>query len=163
MTFRSFSHLLWIGVLTACQSGVETGETSSASAPRDLKEEARLHQAGLVLIPDLQHASAWEKLIHLEMGVSARKIEVRAGPGFTTILIKNLNQRSAAEGVAQELRSLAEKQPDRFGPTKVEVSLENGAPTINPFALPTQSAPTTVKPEAALPTLSLPPLQPAAR
>lgn len=142
---------------------MESGESSSTSPARDLKEEARLHRAGLVLIPDLQHASAWEKLIHLDMGVPARKIEVRAGPGFTTILIKNLNNRSSAESVALELRSIAEKQPDKFGPTKVEVSLENGAPTINPFALPTQAAPSTIKPETALPTLSLPPLQPGGR
>jgi len=132
-------------------------------AGRDLKEEERLHKAGLVLIPDLQHASAWEKLIHVDMGVPQRKIEVQPGAGFTTVIIKELTDRANVETVAQEFRTIAEKQPGKFGPTKVEVRLQNAAPTINPFSLPTQSDPSTVNPGSALPTLSLPPLLPSGR
>ncbi len=151
--------LILLVFLSACQ-----GTPESAPAPRDLKEEERLHKAGLVLMPDLQHASAWEKLIHLDMGVPSRKIEVQAGPGFTTLLIKELKNRGDVEGVAQELRAIAEKQPERFGQTKVQVSLGgNTSPTINPFTLPTQSNPSTVSPGSVLPTLSLPPLLPSDR
>lgn len=122
-----------------------------------------MHKAGLIMLPDLQHASAWEKLIHVDMGVPARKIEVQAGPGFTTVIIKDLKNRADAEGVAQELRLVAEKTPEKFGPTKVEVRLINAATTINPFVLPTENSPATPNPGSVLPTLSLPPLLPAAR
>ena len=122
-----------------------------------------MHKAGLIMLPDLQHASAWEKLIHVDMGVPARKIEVQAGPGFTTVIIKDLKNRADAEGVAQELRLLAEKTPEKFGPTKVEVRLNNAPATINPFVLPTQSSPATPNPGSVLPTLSLPPLLPDGR
>jgi len=145
-------------VLAACQS-----RPPDATAGRDLKEDERLHKAGLVLLPDLQHASAWEKLIHSDMGVPQRKIEVQAGPGFTTVVIKNLNNRADAESVAQEFRGLAEKQPETFGPTKVELRLENAAPTINPFSLPSPSAPSTVSPGSVLPAPALPPLPPSGR
>ncbi|WP_395716596.1 hypothetical protein [Prosthecobacter sp.] len=150
--------LPFILLISACQS-----KPPAATAGRDLKEEERLHKAGLVLIPDLQHASAWEKLIHADMGVPPRKIEVQAGPGFTTVIIKDLANRADAETVAQEFRALVDKQPDKFGPTKVELRLVNAAPTINPFSLPTQQAPSTVNPGSALPTLSLPPLLPSVR
>lgn len=122
-----------------------------------------MHKAGLVLISDLQHASNWEKLIHEDMGVPARKIDVQAGPGFTTIVIKELRNRADAEGVAQEMRSIASKQPDKFGPTQVEVRLENAPATISPFVLPTEGSITPFNPGQALPTLSLPPLLPAGR
>jgi len=144
--------------LAACQS-----KPPAATAGRNLKEDERLHKAGLVLMPDLQHASAWEKLIHADMGVPTRKIEVQAGPGFTTVIIKNLNNRADAESVAQEFRALAVKQPETFGPTKVELRLENAEPTINPFTLPSQSAPSTVSPGSVLPAPSLPPLPPSGR
>lgn len=140
--------------IAACQS-----KPDSAGPARDLKEEERLHKAGLVLIPDLQHASEWEKLIHVQMGVPPRKIEVQAGPGLTTIIIRELKNRADAEGVAKALRDYAEKNPEKYGPTKVEISLNNAAPTINPFVLPTEASPSTVNPGSALPTLSLPPLQ----
>ena len=90
--------------IAACQS-----KPDSASSARDLKEEARLHQAGLVLVSDMGRAAEWEKLIHLQMGVSARKIEVKAGPGLTTIIIRELKNRADAESVAQGLRDYAEK------------------------------------------------------
>jgi hypothetical protein len=147
--------LLVLPFFAACQSK----PAATTAQPRDSKEEERFHKAGLILIPDLQHASAWEKLIHVDMGVPSRKIEVQAGPGFTTLIIKDLANRGDAESIAQGLRTYAEKQPDTFGPTKVEVRLANAAATINPFSLPTQSNPSTVSPESALPTLSLPPLQ----
>lgn len=115
------------------------------------------------MLPDLQHASTWEELIHVKMGVPARKIEVQAGPGFTTVIVKELKNRADAEGVAQELRVIGEKTPEKFGPTKVEVRLINAAPTINPFVLPTQSSPATPNPGSVLPTLSLPPLLPSGR
>ncbi len=155
MTPRFFLFIA-IACLAACQSKPD----SSPSAPaRDLKEEARLHKAGLILIPDLQHASDWEKLIHVDMGVPATKIEVVAGAGFTTVIIKDLKNRGDIEGVAQELRSIAQKQPDKFGPTKVEVRLNNAPATISPFTLPTEAAPATPTPGSVLPTLSLPPLR----
>ena len=141
-------------LIAACQGGPD----KSGSA-LDSKEEVRLHKAGLVLVPDLQRASAWEKLIHSDMGVPARKIEVKAGPGLTTIIIRELKNRADAEGVAKGLRDYAEKNQEKYGPTKVEVSLNNVAPTINPFVLPTEGGPGLVNPGSALPTLSLPPLQ----
>ncbi len=153
-----FFLLAFIATLAACQS-----KPAATTPARDLKEEERLHKAGLILLPDLQHASAWEELIHVKMGVPARKIEVQAGAGFTTVIIKELKNRADAEGVAQELRTVAEKSPEKFGPTKVEIRLNNAAPTINPFVLPTESSPGTVNPGSALPTLSLPPLLPDGR
>jgi hypothetical protein len=145
--------LFLIVLIAACQGGPD----KSGSA-RDSKEEERLHKAGLVLVPDLQRASAWEKLIHSDMGVPARKIEVKAGPGLTTIIIRELKNRADAEGVAKGLRDYAEKNQAKYGPTKVEISLNNVAPTINPFDLPTEGSPALVSPGSALPTLSLPPL-----
>jgi len=143
-----------VSFLLACQSNPK------ATAPvRDLQEDERLHAAGLILLPDLQHASAWEELIHVHMAVPARKIEVQAGPGFTTVLIKELNNRADAESVAQELRNQADKKPEKFGPTKVEVRLANAPAMINPFELPSAANPATVNPGSALPTLALPPLQ----
>lgn len=156
MSARFF--LLLLPFFAACET-----KPVNSLPPRDMEAEERYHKAGLVGIPDLQHASEWEKLIHADMGVPQRKIEVVAGPGFTTVTIKDLTNRASAESVAQEFRQIAEKQPDKFGPTKVEVRLTSAAPTINPFTLPTQSNPSTVSPGAALPTLSLPPLLPAAR
>jgi len=150
---------LAIVILTACQSKPATPTTPV----RDLKEEDRFHKAGLIMLPDLQHASTWEELIHVKMGVPARKIEVQAGPGFTTVIVKELNNRADAEGVAQELRAIAEKTPENFGPTKVEVRLNNAPATINPFVLPTESSPATPNPGSVLPTLSLPPLLPSGR
>lgn len=117
-----------------------------------------MHKAGLVLIGDLQHASAWEKLIHVDMGVPSRKIEVKAGAGLTTLVIHELKNRADAEGIAQGLRQYAEKNPEKYGPTKVEVSLTNAAPTISPFVLPTDSSAPILNQGSALPTLSLPPL-----
>jgi hypothetical protein len=149
-----FSLLVSITCLVACQH-----KPDSATPARDLKAEERFHKAGLVLIPDLQHASAWEKLIHVDMGVPASKIEVQAGAGFTTVTIKDLKNRADAEGVAQELRAIAGKQPDKFGVTKVEVRLLNAAATINPLVLPTAAAPAVPTPGSDLPTLSLPPLR----
>ncbi|OYW76275.1 MAG: hypothetical protein B7Z37_09625 [Verrucomicrobia bacterium 12-59-8] len=143
-----------IACLAACQH-----KPASSTSARDLKEEARFHQAGLILIPDLQHSSAWEKLIHVNMGVPADKIEVQAGPGFTTVTIKDLKNRADAESVAQELRAIADKQPDKFGVTKVEVRLSNLPATINPFTLPTEMSPSVPTPGSDLPTLSLPPLR----
>jgi hypothetical protein len=140
--------------IAACQN-----KSDSASSARDLKEEARLHQAGLVLVSDLERAGEWEKLIHLQMGVPSRKIEVKAGPGLTTIIIRELKNRADAESVAQGLRDYAEKNPEKYGPTKVEINLNNAAPTISPFVLPTEGGTGLVNPGSALPTLSLPPLQ----
>ncbi|MEZ5384481.1 MAG: hypothetical protein R3F13_03080 [Prosthecobacter sp.] len=154
--------LLIVVFLSACQSRTE--DVPDVSAARDLKEEERLHKAGLVLLHDLRHASAWEKLIHSDMGVPSRKIEVQAGPGITTLLIKELANRADAESVAKELRDIAAKQPETFGPTKVEIRLQNGGPpTISPFVLPTEGSVAPVNPGSALPTLSLPPLQPVVR
>lgn len=147
-----FFLLIAIACLAACQS-------KPATPARDLQDEGRLHQAGLILMSDLQHASAWEELIHGKMGVPTRKIEVQAGAGFTTLIILELNNRADVEGVAQELRSCAEKNPKKFGPTKVEIRLSNAPPRIDPFVLPTEANPATVSPGSALPTLSLPPLQ----
>ncbi len=101
----------------------------------------------------------WEKLIHVDMGVPATKIDVQAGAGFTTVIIMDLKNRADVEGVAQELRSIAEKKPDKFGPTKVEIRLNNAPATINPFTLPTEAAPATPTPGSVLPTLSLPPFR----
>jgi len=142
---------------TACQN------RPSAVPQRDLAEDERLHKAGLILLPDLEHASAWEKLIHEDMGVPVRKIQVQAGPGTTTVIIKDLNNRADTETVAQELRKIAQEQPDKFGPTKVEVRLESTTPTISPFLLPTEGSVAPVNPGSALPTLSLPPLLPGGR
>ncbi|MDI1315320.1 hypothetical protein [Prosthecobacter sp.] len=153
MTPRFF-YLVVIACLAACQH-----KQDATTPARNLEEEARLHTAGLILLPDLQHASAWEKLIHADMGVPGSKIEVVAGPGFTTVTIRDLKNRADIERVAQELRSIAEKKPDKFGVTKVEVRLNNAATTINPFVLPTESAPATPNPGSVLPTLSLPPLR----
>lgn len=154
--------LLAVFLLAACQS--PPGTTPDVSATRDLKEEERLHKAGLILLHDLRHASAWEKLIHSDMGVPPRKIEVQAGPGTTTVIIKELANRADAETVAQELRNIAAKQPETFGPTNVELRLQNaGPPTINPFVLPTEGSVAPVNPGSALPTLSLPPLLPGGR
>jgi hypothetical protein len=144
--------LITVACLAACQS-----KTTDLPA-RDLKEEERLHKAGLVLLPDLQHASAWEELIHVKMGVPASKIDVQAGAGFTTLTIKDLKNRGDVEGVAQELRTIADKNPEKFGATKVEVRLNNAPATINPFVMPTEASPATVNPGSVLPTLSLPPL-----
>lgn len=156
------SLLLALFLLAACQSPQAT--TPDVSARRDLKEEERLHKAGLVLLHDLRHASAWEKLIHSDMGVPSRKIEVQAGPGTTTVIIKELANRADAETVAQELRDIAAKQPETFGPTNVELRLQNaGPPTISPFVLPTEGSVAPVNPGSALPTLSLPPLLPGGR
>ena len=153
MIFRLF-FLIALASLTACQHKPE------APAPtRDLKEEERLHRAGLVLAPDLQHAGNWEKLIHVDMGVPGSKIDVQAGPGFTTVTIKDLQNRADVEGVAQELRTIAEKKPDQFGVTKVEVRLLNAPATISPFVLPTAAEPGTPTPGSVLPTLSLPPFR----
>jgi hypothetical protein len=140
-------------LIAACQGGPD----KSGSA-LDSKEEVRLHKAGLVLLPDLQHASAWEELIHVKMGVPASKIDVQAGAGFTTLTIKDLKNRGDVEGVAQELRTIADKNPEKFGSTKVEVRLNNAPATINPFMMPTEASPATVNPGSVLPTLSLPPL-----
>ncbi len=149
-----FFSLAAIACLAACQHKQDT-----TTPARNLEEESRLHKAGLILLPDLQHASAWEKLIHADMGVPASKIEVVAGPGFTTVTIRDLKNRADVEGVAQELRAIAEKKPETFGVTKVEVRLNNAAATINPFVLPTEAAPATPTPGSVLPTLSLPPLR----
>ncbi len=149
-----FFLLFAITGLVACQHKQDT-----AVPARNLEEDARYHKAGLILLPDLQHASAWEKLIHVDMGVPASKIEVKAGPGFTTVTILDLTNRAQVEGVAQELRGIAEKKPDKFGVTKVEVRLKNAAATINPFVLPTEAAPATPNPGSVLPTLSLPPFR----
>ncbi|MFC5453802.1 hypothetical protein [Prosthecobacter fluviatilis] len=143
-----------IACLAACQHKQDSATPASHS-----KEEERYHKAGLVTLPDLQHASAWEKLIHVDMGVPASKIEVQAGPGFTTVTIRDLANRADAESVAQELRTIAGKNPGKFGTTKVEVRLNNAAATINPFVLPTESAPAAPNPGSVLPTLSLPPLR----
>lgn len=153
MTARLFLFTA-VSFLLACQN-----KSKEAAPARDAQEDARLHAAGLVLLPDLQHASAWEELIHVHMGVPARKIEVQAGPGVTTVLIKELNNRADAESVAQELRNQAARQPEKFGPTKVEVRLANAPATINPFVLPSAGNPATVNPGEVLPTLSLPPLR----
>jgi len=140
--------------LVACQHKPDAATPVSGST-----QEESYHKVGLIALPDLQHASAWEKLIHADMGVPANKIDVQAGPGFTTVTIRDLNNRADVEGVAQELRSIAEKKPEKFGVTKVEVRLNNAAATINPFVLPTQSAPATPNPGSVLPTLSLPPFR----
>lgn len=146
--------LLAITCLAACQS-----KPVATKPVRDLKEDERLHKAGLVLIPDLEHAKAWEELIHKHIGVSAQKIQVEAGAGFTTITIRELKNRADAESVAQGFRDMAAKNPEKFGITKVEVSLNNVPTTINPFVLPSAANPGTVNPGAVLPTLSLPPLR----
>ncbi|WP_395752112.1 hypothetical protein [Prosthecobacter sp.] len=144
-----------ISCLAACQSKPE-----APAAGRDLQDEERKHKAGLVLIPDLQHSSNWEKLIHVDMGVPDSKIHVEAGPGFTTLTIMDLAKRGDAENVAQELRTIAAKKPEKFGVTKVEVKLANAPATINPFVLPTQAAPQApANPGSDLPTLSLPPFR----
>lgn len=149
-------------LFSACQSKPDAAP--DVSAKRDLKEEERLHKAGLILLHDLRHASAWEKLIHSDMGVPSRKIEVQAGPGSTTVIIKELANRADAETVAQELRDIAAKQPEKYGPTKVEIRFQDAAPpTISPFVLPTEGSVAPVNPGSALPTLSLPPLQPSGR
>ncbi len=153
MIFRFFL-LIAIACLVACQH-----KPDAPVSARDSKEEERFHKAGLVLVPDLQHASNWEKLIHVDMGVPASKIEVQAGPGFTTVTIRDLKNRADVEGVAQELRTIAEKKPDKFGVTKVEVRLASAPATISPFVLPTATAPATPTPGSVLPTLSLPPLR----
>ncbi|WP_395742734.1 hypothetical protein [Prosthecobacter sp.] len=140
----------------ACQ---HKPEPVAASPSVDSKKEEGYHKAGLIALSDLQHASNWEKLIHVDMGVPVSKIDVQAGPGFTTVIIKDLKKRADAESVAQELRSIAAKKPDTFGVTKVEVRLVNAAPTINPFVLPTESAPANPTPGSVLPTLSLPPFR----
>ena len=143
-----------IACVTACQHKPE-----AAASGRDAKGEERYHQAGLVTLSDLQHASEWEKLLHADMGVSADKIEVQAGVGVTTVTIKDLKDRASAESVAQELRAIAEKKPDKFGVTKVVVQLSHAAATINPFVLPTEASPAVPTPGSDLPTLSLPPLR----
>ncbi|MHB1080701.1 MAG: hypothetical protein ACYC67_14955 [Prosthecobacter sp.] len=140
--------------LVACQ------HKQAATTPESNSEEqARYHKVGLITLPDLQHASAWEKLIHADMGVPASKIDVQAGPGVTTVTIRDLKNRADIEGVAQELRAIAEKKPEKFGVTKVEVRLNSAPATINPFTLPTESAPATPNPSSVLPTLSLPPFR----
>lgn len=143
-------------LLAACQTKPQSSDTT---LPPDTEQEARMHKAGLVLISDLQHASAWEKLIHVEMGVPSRKIEVKAGPGLTTLLIHELKNRADAESIAAGLRQYAAKNPRKFGITKVEISLAGAAPTISPFVLPNEAGASTLNPAAGLPTLSLPPLQ----
>ena len=140
--------------LVACQHKQAAATPESNSA-----EQARYHKVGLIALPDLEHASAWEKLIHVDMGVPASKIEVQAGPGFTTVTIRDLKNRADVEGVAQELRAIAEKKPEKFGVTRVEVRLNSAPATINPFTLPTEAAPATPNPSSVLPTLSLPPFR----
>lgn len=161
MTTRLLPHAIFILLLSSCANKVAVDGTSLGNT----QKEGEMHKAGLVLIADLQHASAWEKLIHVDMGVPSRKIEVKAGPGLTTLVIHELKNRADAEGIAQGLRQYAEKNPERFGPTKVEVSLSSAAPTISPFVLPTDSNAPLLNPGQGpvLPTLSLPPLQPAGR
>ena len=149
-----FFLLVAIACLSACQH-----KPDAPVSARDSKEAERFHKAGLVLIPDLQHASNWEKLIHVEMGVPASKIDVKAGPGFTTVTIIDLKNRADVEGVAQELRTIAEKRPDLYGVTKVEVRLASAPATISPFVLPTEAAPAKPTLGSDLPTLSLPPLR----
>ncbi len=149
-----FFLLAALACLVACQNKPDAPPPESNS-----EEEDRYHKVGLITLPDLQHASAWEKLIHADMGVPVSKIDVQAGPGFTTVTIRDLKNRADVEGVAQELRSIAEKKPDKFGVTKVEVRLNNAPATINPFTLPTESAPATPNPNSVLPTLSLPPFR----
>jgi len=146
-------------LLPACQTPTAVDGTPLS----DPAKEAQMHKAGLVLISDLQHASAWEKLIHVDMGVPPRKIEVKAGPGFTTLVIHELKNRADAEGIAQGLRQYAEKNPQKYGPTKVEISLNSAGPTISPFVLPTGADAPMLNQGPALPTLSLPPLLPAGR
>jgi len=140
--------------LVACQHKPDT-----ATPARNLQSEERYHQAGLVTAIDLKHAQEWEKLIHEGIGVPASKIEVQPGLGVTTVTIKDLKNRADAEGVAQELRAIAEKKPEKFGVTKVEVRLVNAPATINPFELPTEAAPAAPNPGSVLPTLSLPPFR----
>lgn len=139
--------------LVSCQSKPATPATPARNPNED-----RYHQAGLVTATDLQHAAEWEKLIHEGMGVPASKIEVQPGVGVTTLTIHDLANRADAETVAQELRALADKKRDKFGDTKVEVRLSNAPATINPFVLPTESAP-VVNPGSDLPTISLPPFR----
>lgn len=150
-------------LLSACQS--KQPDTAAAPAVQaDDPKAASMHKAGLVLIPDLEHASAWEKLIHVEMGVPSSKIEVQAGPGYTTLTIRELKNRGDAEGIAQGLRQYAERNPAKYGPTEVEIKLNDAAPTITPFVLPTEMGGSQPpNPGSVLPTLSLPPLLPAAR
>lgn len=147
-------------LLVSCQSK-PTGEVKLSE--REVQEEARLHQAGLVTTRDLKFAAEWEKLIHVDMGVRAQKIEVQAGPGYTSLTIRDLKNRGDAEGIAQGLRDFAAKNAAKYGIAKVAVNLPNAATTINPFSLPTEMTPATVSPGSVLPTLSLPPFQPAAR
>lgn len=149
-----FFLLAFFTCLVACQN-----KQAATTPESNSEEQERYHKVGLITLPDLQHASAWEKLIHVDMGVPASKIDVQAGPGFTTVTIRDLKNRADVEGVAQELRAIAEKKPDKFGVTKVEVRLNNAAATINPFVLPTESAPATPNPGSVLPTLSLPPFR----
>lgn len=156
MSFR-FS-LLFITFLVSCQSK-PPGQLSA----HDVQEQERLHQAGLVTARDMKFAAEWEKLIHVDMGVRAQKIEVQAGPGFTTLSIRELKNRADAESIAQGLRDFAEKNAEKYGSAKVEVNLPNAATTINPFVLPSAANPATLNPGSVLPTLSLPPFQPAAR
>jgi hypothetical protein len=152
---RSLLLLIASTCFVACQHKPEPTTPSS----RQLQDEERYHQAGLVTATDLQHAQEWEKLIHEGIGVPASKIEVQPGVGVTTVIIKDLKNRADAEGVAQELRAIAEKKPEKFGVTKVEVRLVNAPATINPFELPTEAAPATPNPGSVLPTLSLPPFR----
>lgn len=148
-------------VLCACQT--------PASAPKSgqtAEEQARMHKAGLVLISDLEHASAWEKLIHVDMGVPPRKIDVKEGPGLTTVTIHELKNRADAETIAQGLRQYAEKHPEKYGPTKVVVQLKNEAATISPFELPSDLAtrPGSIFNQGgSLPGLSSQPLLPGVR
>ncbi len=146
----------FIGLLSSCSN-------KPREPVRDLKEDERFHAAGLVLIPDLEHAKVWRGVIHERIGVPDRKIEVQAGPGYTTIFIHDLNNRADAETIAQALRNYAEKNVARMGPTKVEVQLKNAPPTINPFVLPNEMGAAGTKPGSVLPTLSLPPLLPGVR
>lgn len=142
-----------------CLSSCQNPKAVDGTPLHNTGKEREMHKAGLVLIADLQHASAWEKLIHVDMGVLARKIEVKAGPGLTTLVIHELKNRADAEGIAQGLRQYADKNPGKYGPTQVEISLGSAGPTISPFVLPTDSSAPILNQGQALPTLSLPPLR----
>jgi hypothetical protein len=146
-------------IVSTCFVACQHKPEPTTPSPRHLQSEERYHKAGLLSATDLQHAQEWEKLIHEGIGVPASKIEVQAGLGVTTVTIKDLKNRADAEGVAQELRAIAEKKPEKFGVTKVEVRLVNAPATINPFVLPTEAAPATPNPGSVLPTLSLPPFR----
>ena len=152
---RALLPLLFL--LPACQSKLEDGSGAAPAAP-PVKNAEAMHKAGLVLVADLEHASAWEKLIHVDMGVPPSKIDVVAGPGYTTVTIRDLKNRGDAESIAQGLRSYAERNPARYGPTRVEIKLNNTPSTISPFVLPSGGGP-LLNPAQDLPTLSLPPLQ----